>query len=93
MFATVLTRLDHQDASARAHRESVNASLESHRQMLERIETAMANRINNVEEDVESLSVWRTEINAKIVVVSLIVSGVGTVIGSIAVAFVTKFFK
>lgn len=82
MFATVLARMDQQDRV-----------MERQEKALERIEMAMTDRVSAVEEEVESLSIWRTEINAKIVIISLIVSGFGTLGGSVVVALITNWIK
>jgi len=79
MFATVLTRMDHQDDEMRKQGEA-----------LERIERAQNERMTALEDEVKVISVWKTEINTKIVMIGFLVSSVGTIITTIAVAFITK---
>lgn len=80
MMATVIAKLNEVSASVK------------------RIEQTLSERLTKVEvreeerdKDVDSLKIWRAEINGKIVIISLIVSGVGTTLGSIIVAIISKY--
>ena len=79
MFARVIERLDKQDESL----ARIEKSLREH---------AKDQAIKDAAQDdaIEALTVWKTEINAKIVIIALLVSGLGTFFGSIAVAVLSN---
>jgi DNA-binding transcriptional MerR regulator len=79
MFARVIERLDKQDRSL----ERIEKALKEHADEQAIKDAAQDNAI-------EALTVWKTEINAKIVIIALLVSGLGTFFGSIAVAVLSS---
>ena len=92
--------MDFNSNSADAIMATVIAKLNELTASVQRIEAGLTERIIQIEtreedtvKDVGDLKMWRAEINGKIVIICLIVSGVGTTLGSVFVAVVSRYFS